>query len=74
MEVEYSSETLIDFEGTTRRYITEARTFHNQCCEYLISYRLNFDEFKFGELAWVARSSDSELWNCLRSCLKTEEI
>jgi hypothetical protein len=28
METIYSSETLVDFEGTTRRYIPEANTLH----------------------------------------------
>jgi hypothetical protein len=29
MEVEYSSETSVDFQQTTRRYIPEDRTLHN---------------------------------------------
>jgi hypothetical protein len=31
----YSSEMLVDFQWTTRRYIPEDRTFHNHHCENL---------------------------------------
>jgi hypothetical protein len=51
MEAECSSETLIDYEGNERRYITEATTFHNHCYEYFRSYGLNFVEFESGGLA-----------------------
>jgi hypothetical protein len=35
MEVTYSSETSVDFQRTTRRYIPEERTLHNHRCENL---------------------------------------
>jgi hypothetical protein len=38
MEAIYSSETLVDFQGTTRRYIPENSTLHNHRCESLKSY------------------------------------
>jgi hypothetical protein len=37
-----STETLVDTERTTRRYIPEADTLHNHCCENLESYMFNF--------------------------------
>jgi hypothetical protein len=33
-----SSETSVDFQRTTRRYIPEDRPLHNHCCECLKSY------------------------------------
>jgi hypothetical protein len=38
MEAIYSSETSVDFQQTTRRYIPEDRTIHNQRCENLTSF------------------------------------
>jgi hypothetical protein len=38
MKAKYSSEMLLDFQRTTRRYIPEDRTFHNHWCENLKSY------------------------------------
>jgi hypothetical protein len=35
MEATYSYETSADFQRTTRRYIPEDRTLHNQRCENL---------------------------------------
>jgi hypothetical protein len=33
-----SSETSVDFQRTTQRYVTEDRILHNHRCENLISY------------------------------------
>jgi hypothetical protein len=33
MEASCSSETSVDFQQTTRRYISEDRTLHNHCCQ-----------------------------------------
>jgi hypothetical protein len=38
MEAICSSETSVDFQRTTRRYITEDSTLHNHRCENLKSY------------------------------------
>jgi hypothetical protein len=38
MEGTFSSETSVDFQRTTRRYITEDRTLHNHRFENLKSY------------------------------------
>jgi hypothetical protein len=38
MEAKCSSETSVDFQGTTRRYIPEDDTLHNHRCENLRSY------------------------------------
>jgi hypothetical protein len=38
-EAIYSSETLVDFQGTIRRYITEDSTFYSHHCENLKSYK-----------------------------------
>jgi hypothetical protein len=38
MEAKYSSETPIDFQRTTRRYIPEDGTLHNHRCEILNYY------------------------------------
>jgi hypothetical protein len=38
MEAACSTETLLDFQQTTRRYIPEDRTIHNHCSENLKSY------------------------------------
>jgi hypothetical protein len=38
MEATYSSETLVDFQWTTRRYISENIILHNHRCENLKSY------------------------------------
>jgi hypothetical protein len=38
MEATCSSETSVDFQRTTRRYIPEDRTLHNHWCENLKSY------------------------------------
>jgi hypothetical protein len=38
MEETFSSETFVDFQRTTRRYIPEDRTLHNHRCENLTSY------------------------------------
>jgi hypothetical protein len=38
MEVIFSSETSVDSQRTTRRYITEDGTIHNHRCENLKSY------------------------------------
>jgi hypothetical protein len=37
MELPFSSETLVEFQQTTRRYVSEDRTLHNQRCENLKS-------------------------------------
>jgi hypothetical protein len=39
MEVVCSSETSVDIQRTTWRYIPEASTLHNYLCENLKSYR-----------------------------------
>jgi hypothetical protein len=39
MEARCSSETSVDFQRTTRRYISEDRTFNNYHCENLKSYK-----------------------------------
>jgi hypothetical protein len=38
MEAIYSSETSVDSQRTTRRYILEDDAFHNHSCENLKSY------------------------------------
>jgi hypothetical protein len=38
MEAACSSKTSVDFQRTTRRYITEYGTLHNKRCENLKSY------------------------------------
>jgi hypothetical protein len=38
MEAIYSSETSVDFQRTTRRYIPEDSTLYNHRCEHLKSY------------------------------------
>jgi hypothetical protein len=38
MDATYSSETSVDFELTTSRYIPEGKILHNQRCENLKSY------------------------------------
>jgi hypothetical protein len=40
MEAIFSSETSVDIQRTTQRYIPEDRTLHNQRCENLESYSL----------------------------------
>jgi hypothetical protein len=40
MKVRCSSETSADFQRTTRRYITEDKTFYNHRCENLKSYKI----------------------------------
>jgi hypothetical protein len=42
MEALFSSETSIDIERTTRRYIPEDSTLHNHRCENLKSYKYNY--------------------------------
>jgi hypothetical protein len=39
MEAICSSETSVDFQRTTRRYIPENSTLHNHGCENLKSYK-----------------------------------
>jgi hypothetical protein len=39
MEAIYSSETSVDFQRTTRRYISEDSTVHKDRCENLKSYK-----------------------------------
>jgi hypothetical protein len=39
MEATYSSETSVDFQRNTRRYIPEDRTFRNHRCENLKLYK-----------------------------------
>jgi hypothetical protein len=41
MEATFSSETSVDFQRTTLRFIPENRTLHNHRCENLISYISN---------------------------------
>jgi hypothetical protein len=38
MKAIYSSETSVDFQLTTRRYIPDDRPLHNHSCEHLRSY------------------------------------
>jgi hypothetical protein len=38
METIYFSETSVDFQRTTRRYVPEVSTFHSHRCENLKSY------------------------------------
>jgi hypothetical protein len=38
MEAKFSSETLVDFQRTTRCYILKYRILYNNRCENLISY------------------------------------
>jgi hypothetical protein len=38
MEATYTSETSVDLQRTTRRYISEDRILHNHRCKYLKSY------------------------------------
>jgi hypothetical protein len=40
MVVIYSSEMLVDFQWTTRRYIPEDNILHNHRCENLKSYKI----------------------------------
>jgi hypothetical protein len=42
MEGTCSSETSVDFQRTTKRYIPEARALHNHRCENLKSYNALF--------------------------------
>jgi hypothetical protein len=42
MEAVCSSETSVDFQRTTRRYIPQDRTLHNHRCENLKSYTVIF--------------------------------
>jgi hypothetical protein len=49
MEAICSSETSVDFQRNTRRYITEESTIHNHCCENLKSY-MEFFMFYVDEL------------------------
>jgi hypothetical protein len=39
MEAIFSSETSVDFQRTTRRYIPEGSTLHNHRCENLKSHK-----------------------------------
>jgi hypothetical protein len=41
MEATRSSETSVDFQMTTQRYIPEDRTLHNHRCEKLKSYTVH---------------------------------
>jgi hypothetical protein len=41
MEAIWSSETSVDFQRTTRRYVPEDSTFHNHRHENLNSYKEN---------------------------------
>jgi hypothetical protein len=40
MEITYSSEMSVDFQRTTRRYISENRTIRKHRCENLRSYKV----------------------------------
>jgi hypothetical protein len=42
IEEKYSSETSVNFQRTTRRYIPEDITLHAHLCENLNSYSLSF--------------------------------
>jgi hypothetical protein len=42
MKATFSSETSVVFQGTTRRYIPEDRSFHNYRSENLISYYIYY--------------------------------
>jgi hypothetical protein len=44
MEASCSSETLVNVQRTTRRYIQEDRTLHNYLCENLKSYLIRIDQ------------------------------
>jgi hypothetical protein len=46
MEATYSSETSVDFQRNTRRYIPEDRTLHNYRSE-------NFKSYKFTDVSEV---------------------
>jgi hypothetical protein len=41
MEATNFSETSVDFQWTTRRYIAEDRTLHNHRCENFKAYKIN---------------------------------
>jgi hypothetical protein len=49
MDVICSSETLVDFQRTTRRYVPECSALHNHCCENLKSYILQLVSFTLTE-------------------------
>jgi hypothetical protein len=62
MELKYFSETSVDFQRTTRRYITEDRTLHSHHCENLTSYTtlflISFVGYLMTRLVpWLRRSS-----------------
>jgi hypothetical protein len=42
MKAKYSSETSVDFQGNTMRYIPEDRTLYNHRCENLKSYDIKY--------------------------------
>jgi hypothetical protein len=60
MEATCSSETSVDFQRTTRRYIPEDRTLHNHLYENLKSYLLNI----FNSIIFLERGTAF-----LRTCL-----
>jgi hypothetical protein len=47
MEAICSSETSVDFQRTTRRYVSEGSTLHNHRCENLKSYTVEISEYIF---------------------------
>jgi hypothetical protein len=61
MEALRSSETLADFQRTTRRYIPEDSTLHNHRCENLKSYILLRDSDYSRVLDWWSDLLDSSI-------------
>jgi hypothetical protein len=53
MEVTCSTETSIDFQRTTGRYITEDRTLHNHRCDNFISSRMMIDVNRHYSSDWI---------------------
>jgi hypothetical protein len=69
------SETSVDFQRTTRRYIPEDSTLHNHCCENLKTYNLIIVHYRaiglFWTLSFVLYVEDKRAqrfgdWICLR--------
>jgi hypothetical protein len=67
MEATCSSETSVDFQRTTRRYIPEDITPHNHCCENLIFYKIS--KFVGWSLAYFTGNLLPALAECLVSAL-----
>jgi hypothetical protein len=62
METICSSETSVDFQRTTWRYIPEDRTFHKDDCENLESY------IEYTLAVWIKIVYFLELYKLLNAC------